>query len=146
MPVKFSKLNHQVSHGDQVLVDAIECYRLKLAEFNHATHIKLAYCYLVSLGPADGQVKMQDTLVKFLNFNGVDRKKFHVTLTQAWLIAVWHFMQKSPTMASADDFVKANPGLLNKDLLASHYSHDLLFSERARNKFVNPDLSPFPEG
>lgn len=145
MLMKDSKLSHSLSQQDDMLVASIENHRLQVAEFNHEVHVKLAYCYLAKLGFKSALKKMPDTLQKFLNFNGVDRNKFHLTLTQAWLTAVWHFMQQSGGINSADEFVKTNPVLLNKDLLASHYSHELLFSDLARKKFVNPDLNPFPD-
>ncbi len=136
--------NHQISATDRMMVESIENYQFQLVQFSHAIHVKLAYCYLALHGPQIGLKKMQETLIKFLDFNGVDRNKFHVTLTHAWLNAVWYFMQKSPVIQCAKDFVEANPALLNKDLLAHHYIHELLFSKRARIKFVQPDLNPFP--
>ena len=136
---------HQINATDQMMVASIEDYRFNLVEFNHAVHIKLAYCYLVKNGPKTSILNMQNTLKGFLHANGVDRNKFHVTLTHAWLKAVWHFMQNCPAMKSSDEFIQNNPALLNKDLLLSHYSHELLFSDKARKKYVDPDLNRLPE-
>ncbi len=135
---------HQVSTTDRIMVAAIENNRLQLAAFNHATHVKLAYCYLVELGLIQSQQQMTKTLQQFLAFNGVDKNKFHVTLTSAWLKAVWHFMQQSPVMGSSAEFLTNHPVLLNKDILLSHYSHERLFSDRARKQFIEPDLNPLP--
>lgn len=135
---------HQISPADRMLVAAIENKHLQLAEFNHATHVKLAYCYLVELGLSQSQQQVAKTLQQFLKLNGVDSNKFHVTLTCAWLKAVWHFMQQSPAMSSASAFLEAHPVLLNKNILLSHYSHDLLFSDQARKRFIEPDLNPLP--
>lgn len=136
---------HQISAVDQMMVKSLENYHFQLAEFNHAVHLKLAYCYLVQTGIRQSLVSMENTLKGFLHANGVDKNKFHVTLTGAWLKAVWYFMQNSPEINSADEFIKLHPALLNKDLLLSHYSHELLYSDQARKKFVQPDLNPFPE-
>ncbi len=137
-------IRHQVSRADQMMVESIEHNRFQLAEFDHAIHVRLAYCYLVEVGLIPSQQKMEQTLRQFLKFNGVDSNKFHVTLTIAWLKAVWHFMQQSPVMSSSAEFLQAHPVLLNKDILLSHYSHQLLFSDRARKHFVEPDLNPLP--
>ncbi len=138
------KVAHQISAIDRMMIDGIENYQFQLVEFTHAVHLKLAYCYLAQKGLSRSIETMQNTLKGFLHANGVDRNKFHVTLTHAWLRVVWHFMQDSPVMSSADEFVKHNPALLHKDLLSSHYSHELLFSDRARKQFVEPDLNVLP--
>ena len=41
-------------------------------------------------------------------------------------------------------FLEAHPELLRRDLLSAHYSEGLLFSERARDSFLEPDLAPLP--
>lgn len=115
-----NNLNHQISKIDQYMIRAIEGHTLQLAEFTHATHVKLAYCYLSQLDLRASQIKMSKILKGFLRHNSVDKNKFHVTLTHGWLIAVWHFMQQSPPMKSSDEFIEYNPVLLNKDILLSH--------------------------
>ena len=124
---------------------AIEQHQLQLAEFNHQAHLSMAYVYLTRGGFDQAFNNMSETLQKFLKANGVDSGKFHLTLTWAWLKAVWHFMRQSDPMASAREFLEANPVLLNKDILLSHYSHERLFSDRARRRLVYPDLNPFPD-
>ena len=45
------------------------------------------------------------------------------------------------------DFVAANPDLFSnsKAYLGRYYSHDKLFSDKARQEFVLPDLAPLPQ-
>jgi hypothetical protein len=140
-----SHTNHQVSSQDEWLVAAIEQHQLQLAEFNHQAHLSMAYVYLARGGFDRAFTQMSETLKKYLKAKGVDAGKFHLTLTWAWLKAVWHFMRQSAPMSSAKAFLEANPVLLNKDILLSHYSHDRLFSDRARRRLVHPDLNPFPD-
>ncbi len=138
-------IEHHYSSIDQFMVDAIENHTLQLAEFSHATHIKLAYCYLTKFGLEASKELMEKTLKNFLSHNSIDPNKYHKTLTQAWLIAVWHFMQKTDEMHAADEFLEYNPVLLNKDILLSHYSYERLYSEQARKQFIEPDLNELPE-
>ncbi len=140
-----SKIACNLSRNDELFVAAIENNNFHLAEFNHAAHVKLAYCYLAQAGLENSIKKMSQTLKSYLLANGVDGNKFHVTITHAWIRAVWYFMKKSEQTHSADEFIKTYPALLNKDILLSHYSHNLLFSDRARSQFVYPDISPIPE-
>ena len=139
-----SHTKHRISPQDELLVAAIEQHQLQLAEFNHQAHLSMAYVYLARGGFDQAFNIMSDTLQKYLKANGVDAGKFHLTLTWAWLKAVWHFMCQSEPMSSASAFLAANPVLLNKDILLSHYSHERLFSDRARRRLVHPDLNPFP--
>ena len=100
-----TKSNHVFSHRDQMLIDAIENHVLQLTDFNHETHVKLAYCYLSQLGLKNSVKKMSGSLRGFLKAKGVASNKFHATITEAWLKAVWHFMQQTKTMHSADEFI-----------------------------------------
>ncbi len=65
-------------------------------------------------------------------------------MTRAWILAVHHFMKSSASASSADDFIELNPLLLDSRIMMTHYSAELLFSEDARQQFVEPDLDPIP--
>ena len=66
--------------------------------------------------------------------HNIPASKYHETLTRAWILAVHHFMHRSPDAASADDFIERNPLLLDSKIMLTHYSAGLLFSEpRARS-------------
>ncbi|HLN04960.1 MAG TPA: hypothetical protein VK217_01680, partial [Acidimicrobiales bacterium] len=43
--------------------------------------------------------------------------------------------------ASFEDFLAESPGLLDKQLLARHYSAQTMWSETARRRWVAPDLT-----
>ena len=114
------------------------------SQFNHEAHVRLAYVYLAE-GTVDSAVeKMRDALLNFLDHNRIPRSKFHETLTRAWVLAVRHFMDKSPS-ESAGDFIAQNPELLDSKIMLTHYSASVLFSEDARASFVEPDLDPIPK-
>lgn len=53
-------------------------------------------------------------------------------------------MESGAPCASAEEFIEANPQLLNGEIMLSHYSAELLFSPEARTDFVDPDMSPIP--
>ncbi|HYJ40833.1 MAG TPA: hypothetical protein VEW08_08590, partial [Steroidobacteraceae bacterium] len=80
----------------------------------------------------------------FLSHHGIPASKYHATLTRAWILAVHHFMHRSPEASSADDFIARNPALLDSKIMLTHYSADLLFSDEARAGFVEPNLDPIP--
>ena len=53
-------------------------------------------------------------------------------------------MERSPAAASADAFIAANPELLDSKIMLTHYSASVLFSQAAREAFIEPDTSPIP--
>ena len=114
------------------------------SQFDHRAHVRAAYVYLVDSDPDMATIRMRDTLQSFLQRHGVPASKYHATITQAWILAVRHFMERTPTSASADEFIDGNPELLDSRIMLSHYSAELLFSSDARAEFVEPDISPIP--
>ena len=88
---------------------------------------------------------MELGLQRLLAHLGAPASKYHQTLTQAWLLAVHHFMHRTGPTRDFDEFVEAGGGrLLDKDIMGTHYSQDLLWSEQARRQFVEPDLQQIP--
>jgi hypothetical protein len=78
------------------------------------------------------------------NRHGVDVSKYHETVTRAWIMAVRHFMEISPDSDSSETFIENNPKMLDSRIMMTHYSAEVLFSDEARAKFVEPNLSPIP--
>ena len=87
---------------------------------------------------------MTSALKNLLAHNQVDPGKYHVTLTLAWLLAVNHFMQNTVASVDADSFIQSHEQLMDVNLLETHYSQSLLYSDKAREHFVEPDISPIP--
>src|SRR5262245_33361153 len=135
---------HGLSQEDRRFREEVEACRLSPARFDHRAHVRLAYAYL-----ADGDVetateRMRATLLAYLQHHGVPIAKYHETLTRAWILAVRHFMEISPAAASADAFIASDPRILDSKIMLTHYSAELLFSDEARAKFVEPNLEEIP--
>ncbi len=137
-------MKHTTSAADRRFVDDLEACRLTPAQFDHRAHVRAAYCYLVEHDVEPAAARMRDTLVTLLQHNGVPASKYHETITMAWILAVRHFMELSPASASADEFIDAQPRLLDSQIMRTHYSASVLFSPEARATFVTPDLAPIP--
>ncbi len=135
---------HGISASDLELRSAFESGRLPPADFGHRAHVQLAYVYLAESGTETAVQRMRDGLTAFLASHGLDAAKYHETLTRAWVLAVAHFMERTPGTSSADDFIARNPVLLDSRIMQSHYSAETLFSPEARARFVEPDLAPIP--
>jgi hypothetical protein len=137
-------MKHELSAGDREFRAAFEAGALAPAGFSHRAHVRLAYVYLAGGDVDTALERMRAALVAFLAHHGIPAAKYHETLTRAWILAVHHFMHRTPEAASADDFIDRNPLLLDAKIMLTHYSAGVLFSDSARAGFVEPDLDPIP--
>lgn len=104
----------------------------------------MAYVYLADHDDESATTLLRKSLLNFLERHGIAPSKYHETMTRAWLLAVRHFMESSGSTSSADQFIEENRVLLDSRIMMRHYSADLLFSERARAEFVEPDVEAIP--
>lgn len=137
-------MTFETTKSDLEFRDQMETCEFPVSDFNHRAHLRLAYIYLAHNDPETSSELMKDTINRFLDHNGVDPSKFHETITRAWILAVHHFMNKTETADSADEFIDRNPQLLDTNIMMTHYSAEVLFSDEARATFVQPDLDPIP--
>ena len=138
-------MQHHCSTEDMDFRRAFEACEVAPADFDHRAHVRLAYIYLCEGGVDQAEGNMARAIQSLLEHNDIDRAKFHVTLTRAWVMAVNHFMdQGDAACASADEFIDANPELLDTKIMLTHYSAQVLFSEDARHAFVEPDIQSIP--
>ena len=135
---------HSLSPADRMFRSEFETGTLKPAVFGHREHLRLAYVHIVEHGARAAATTFSCSLRDFLKRHEVDPGKYHETLTQAWLLAVRHFMDRTEDAECADAFLDRSKALLDRDLLLTHYSRERLFSEEARLRFVEPDLEPIP--
>ena len=137
-------MKHEVSNSDMEFLMAFEAGAYAPADFNHRAHVRLAYVYLATNDVERATTLMRAAIVNFLRHHGIAPTKYHETLTQAWSLAVFHFMHRTPSALSADDFIRQTPLLLDTRIMLTHYSAERLFSPQARAAFVQPDLDPIP--
>ena len=135
---------YTLDDDDRRFRDAFEACEFPAAQFDHRAHVRLAYTYLAEGGDQAALMRMRAALLAFLRHNGVPMAKYHETMTRAWILAVRHFMEASGPSASSGAFIAANPRLLDTKIMLTHYSAGLLFSEKAREGFVEPDIGDIP--
>ena len=102
-------MKHEISEDDRRFRAEFEACRLSPAMFDHRAHLRLAFIYLVGNDADMAVALMRKALRAFLEHHGVDVSKYHETLTRAWILAVLHFMEITPSLSSADAFIAANP-------------------------------------
>ena len=137
-------MNFNLSPADHAFASAFASGELDPAEFHHREHLRLAYVHLVRSGYPAAVRTVREDLLAFLDHHQVDPKKYHETLTQAWVKAVAHFMDRTERASGSIDFLNQNPAILDSAIMRSHYSRETLQSESARHNFVSPDREPIP--
>jgi hypothetical protein len=137
-------VTHKISEDDAVFFKAFTECEIDPETFHHREHIKLAYILLVENEVSEALTKLKTLLLKFLAFNGVEESKYHETVSLAWLLAVKHFMNLSKSASCFEEFIRDNGLLLDKEIMYTHYTREKLDSDKARIKFVEPDLEPIP--
>lgn len=111
--------------------------------FTHEAHLRLAWIHVTQYGVEKAVENVSKQIKAFALHHGVTGK-YHATITEAAVRAVYHSTLKSKSN-TFPDFIAEFPQLKVefKKLINSHYSIDIFRSEEAREKFLEPDLVPF---
>lgn len=112
-------------------------------EFRHREHLVVALWYLSESSIGEATRRMRDGLYSFLAHHGVDRQKYHETITLFWFKRVRALFEERKTSHSLVE-------IANEVVTACHepkeiydyYSRELLASEAARAGWAEPDLRP----
>ncbi|MEM7359955.1 MAG: hypothetical protein AAF431_12715 [Pseudomonadota bacterium] len=137
-------MRHLITEQDKAFRRAFESGQFPLESFDHRAHLRLAYIYCCTVTTEEAHQQMRRALHSFLKYNNIDSSKYHETITRAWIMAIRHFIERTKLSTSADDFIDQHPQLMNPDIMLSHYSQELLFSDAARETFVAPDKERIP--
>ena len=121
--------------NDMEFAVAVESCEMPNAEFGHRQHLRLAWIYLREYGARAARDRIQATLRAYAAHNGAS-EKYHVTITLAWMDLVERAAAESP---SFDAMLERHPQLLDKNVLGTLYSPDVLKSDAARLAYVAPD-------
>jgi len=133
------------SADDLAFRDRFEALELSPEDFDHRGHLRVGYVYLTESDVDSAYQRMRDALNAFLKHLDIAEGKYHDTITRAWILAVRHFMEKTGDTESADELIDRNPAMLDAKIMETHYSAELLFSQIARERFVEPDRDPIPQ-
>ncbi|MDQ3819272.1 MAG: hypothetical protein M3362_16570, partial [Acidobacteriota bacterium] len=88
--------------------------------------------------------RMRAGLYRFLERNGVDRRKYNETITRFWIKLVRSYLDRADTARPAADIVnEISAAYSNSQLIFDYYSKETLSSEGARTAWVEPDMKSF---
>ena len=133
---------------DQIeqIVQAFETCTCPPGQFNHHAHITVALWYLTKMPFSEATDKMRSTIQQFARSHHHSHL-YNETITMFWLKLLRHLLDVTEPNASLPDVTyQTITSLGSMRFVFSHYSKELVFSDRARKHWVEPDLLPLPFG
>lgn len=125
------------------IVRLFETGTIKREDWRHAEHLTVAFYYASHHDFETALVKMRDGIFNILKSFEIDLSKempYHETLTVFWMQTIFDLMK----IYRDCSFVEMANQILevggDKDLPLRFYSREVLFSDKARVEFVEPDL------
>ncbi|MFN2475840.1 MAG: hypothetical protein ABR526_05785 [Chthoniobacterales bacterium] len=115
---------------------ALEEGALDLAQFPHREHLRLAFHMLSRHAFGEAVARFSGAL-KLLTAKFGKPEAYHETMTGAYLALIAERRARRDT-STWEEFISANPDLLEKDCLSRSYTADELQSEIARTTFILP--------
>lgn len=142
-------MNMNYKNENEILdvVRSFEDGTISREKWKHREHLTVAFYYIKnSKSLLEATDKMRVGIFNLLKSFGVDLKKempYHETMTRFWMNLTDGFAktQNGYSIVETTNLILENFG--DKDLPLKFYSRELLFSERARKEFIEPDLEEF---
>ena len=125
---------------DEELLRRFENADFSPGEFHHTEHVRVAWLYLRDKEPTEALglfARGLRSLADRLGATGL----YHETITWSYVLLIAERMNGE---ADWESFARSNPELLDwqDSILGRYYSDELLWSDRARERFVFPDRVP----
>ena len=128
--------------ADFHLREQFESRSLANAAFRHREHVHLTWIYLVSERADEVAARLCQSLLALATSHGVG-ERFHYTLTVVWVRIIDAARRDYPGLRF-DALVDACPWLLDKDAPLAFYTREHLYSDVAKQSWVEPNLKRLP--
>ena len=130
--------------SDSEFLHEFESLCLPAEAFDHDGHLRLAWLYLSQFELQEAIDKVTRGIPAYAGSLGAT-EKYHHSLTVALVLIIAARMAGNPT-DSFTDFLEMNEDLVTdfRGVLLNHYRESTLYSETARECWVEPDLALIP--
>ncbi|MGH7939902.1 MAG: hypothetical protein ACREE6_01140 [Limisphaerales bacterium] len=133
---------------DETFLQQFEAGTWPLESMHHREHVKLAYLYLCRYPSEEATRRIRSSIKRFNAAHNVPEgpdRGYHETMTQAWMRLIFCALTEFGPAENSDAFVDKHTQLPAKRALLFFYSRDHIMSAEAKQRLVEPDLSPLPE-
>ena len=132
------------------LIIRFEEQKLPKSEWTHEAHLVVGIWYSHRLPENEALETVRRLIIKHNETVGTPNTEYegyHETITRFWLLMARRFLSKY----SFSTFTEAINAFINWDFSKSnfpfhYYSEELLFSKRARENWVEPDILSLDDG
>ena len=130
---------------DEILsiIRVFESGTIARADWRHNEHLTVAFYYAFHHDFETALAKMRSGIFNLLEAFGVDLSKempYHETLTVFWMRTIFDFLESQKEKSFVETANKILEVCGDKDLPLKYYTRDFLFSDEARQNFVEGDL------
>jgi hypothetical protein len=133
----------QVTADDRVFLKRFEDCTLPETEWTHIAHIRVAWLCLAQDPPDRALERIRVGILRYNTEVLLRRHKYHETVTVAFARIVSDRMRALQTW---QQFAEGIDDILDPEtpILMNYYSGERLFSDEARQHFVEPDIRQLP--
>ena len=127
---------------DEQFARAFERGEVTPAEFDHRSHVRLAWVYLREARDVDAATdRMREAIRRFAAAANASTK-YHETITVLWMRLLDDARARVPVASELVELFRHCPELADKDLPLKYYSRERLFSDEARAGWIPPETTP----
>lgn len=130
---------------DEEFLEEFENCRLTGDCWSHESHVRMAWLYLRQR-PLDEVIPLVRRGIQHLNASRGRTEGYHETVTLAYLVLIDDAMRRDSGIETFAEFLERNPALVGRGLstLREYYSQEVLSSDEAKARFVEPDRMALP--
>jgi len=131
-----------VTAADEQFLAAFTAGQIANQDFHHRDHLRLAWIQIRRLGLPRAAEAVTTAIRQFATRHG-HGDRYHETMTRFWLRVVGMGITRHPTL-HFNELLAAEPHLLDKNLPYRHWSRELMGSDEARQRWLDPDVLELP--
>lgn len=135
--------SRQITNDDEVFLSRFEDCTLPESGWTHFAHIRVAWLCLAQDDPGTALERIRGGILRYNTEVLLRMHKYHETVTVAFARIVSDRMQALQTW---QQFADGMDDILDPEtpILMTYYSGERLFSDEARQSFVEPDIRHLP--
>ncbi len=133
-----------ISEDDLDFLEMFEQCSLGKQCWTHEAHIRMAWLQMERSSSFDEALERIRKGIMTFN-SSVQSVGYHETITIAFARLIHSMRQERTTQGDWRDFLKHHADLLSKDCLLEYYTADVLASDEARQRFVEPNRKQLPD-
>ncbi len=135
-------MNYETENEIREVIENFESCTVARGSWDHPEHLILAFHYLSQYDFETALSKMRGGLFKLLASFEIDLTQempYHETITVFWMKTEYNFLKSRSINKLSAPLIQELIEKFDKDYPLEFYTRELLFSDAARAKYIEPD-------